>query len=196
MLSGLPRSHPACRCSFAPLTVANRPAHDRWEESRPVIYFRDRQQDEKKEHCHRRSLIFTAGRQEPCNFCSTKGTGKGQRNLIFEQRAAGDIKASPHNCVCGLRPILEIHTVFPPFYNFRMRQNLWPNALAKLCGAALKEYTLPHMQRALVFYSAAFSSVAWIILSMGFCRSFRLIQVATANHSANHRIPAMIKSCG
>ena len=31
----------------------------------------------------------------------------------------------------------EIHTVFPPFYNFRMRQNLWPNALAKLCGAAL-----------------------------------------------------------
>ena len=28
-------------------------------------------------------------------------------------------------------------TVFPPFYNFRMRQNLWPNALAKLCGAAL-----------------------------------------------------------
>ena len=30
----------------------------------------------------------------------------------------------------------EIHTVFPPFYNFRMRQNLWPNALAKLCGAA------------------------------------------------------------
>ena len=22
-------------------------------------------------------------------------------------------------------------------YNFRMRQNLWPNALAKLCGAAL-----------------------------------------------------------
>ena len=44
-------------------------------------------------------------------------------------------KASPHNCVCGLRP--EIHTVFPPFYNFRMRQNLWPNALAKLCGAAI-----------------------------------------------------------
>ena len=31
----------------------------------------------------------------------------------------------------------EIHTVFPPFYNFRMRQNLWPNALAKLCGAAV-----------------------------------------------------------
>ena len=29
-------------------------------------------------------------------------------------------------------------TVFPPFYNFRMRQNLWPNALAKLCGAALE----------------------------------------------------------
>ena len=61
----------------------------------------------------------------------------------------GDVKPlrTPHNCVCGLRPIFcpiraaikggEIHTVFPPFYNFRMRQNLWPNALAKLCGDAL-----------------------------------------------------------
>ena len=38
----------------------------------------------------------------------------------------------------------EIHTVFPPFYNFRMRQNLWPNALAKLCGAALVEMQLTH----------------------------------------------------
>ena len=38
----------------------------------------------------------------------------------------------------GMIKAWEIHTVFPPFYNFRMRQNLWPNALAKLCGAALK----------------------------------------------------------
>src|SRR5699024_2921107 len=30
----------------------------------------------------------------------------------------------------------EIHTVFPPFLAFRLNQNLWPNALAKLRGAA------------------------------------------------------------
>ena len=38
----------------------------------------------------------------------------------------------------------EIHPVFPHFSYFRLFQNLSPNLLAPLCGAALEKRTLPN----------------------------------------------------
>ena len=62
------------------------------------------------------------------------------------------IKATPHNGAAGFggsfAPIVqyekwEIHPVFPHFSYFRLCQNLSPNLLAPLCGAALKNIGVP-----------------------------------------------------
>ena len=73
----------------------------------------------------------------------------------------------------------EIHTVFPPFYNFRMRQNLWPNALAKLCGAALKKSLL--FSRACDIIPG---SVKWTVLCH--CRCLRHCGVSCGYERLNN----------
>ena len=97
-------------------------------------------------------MIADASGKSPDNRIMYYTREPAQAQLKILEKRPGNFKASPHNCVCGLRPIfcpiravikggntysIPAHTVFPPFYNFRMRQNLRPNALAKLCGAAL-----------------------------------------------------------